>query len=215
VSGAPAAFWDDYFRTRELDWGGRWTHAFLGPLRDAAADTVLELGCGLGHDAARLADAGYEVTALDFSGEAIERARGRYEDVATFLVHDLATPLPFADASFDAAMANVSLHMFPLATTRAVFAEIARVVRPGGLFLFHVNATDDRPLRARRRPVARELEPDYVLETAGQRVRFFSRALLEELLTGWRAQLEHVEIADDGTREPLKRVWRGIATRRR
>ena len=111
-------------------------------------------------------------------------------------------------------MANVSLHMFPLEATRAVFAEIARVSRPGGLFLFHVNASDDRPLRAKRRPVARELEPGYVLEEAGQRVRFFTRELLEELLSGWDARLEHVEIRDDETGVPFKRVWRGIARRR-
>jgi hypothetical protein len=30
--------------------------------------------------------------------------------------------------------------------------------------LFHVNAIEDRPLRARWRPVARELEQDFVLE---------------------------------------------------
>src|SRR5207247_837261 len=166
--GAPAGYWDDYFARRELDWRGRWTQPFLGPLADAAVDAVLELGCGFGHDAARLAEAGHEVTALDCSAEAIERARARYGSSVEFVVHDLTEPLPFGDASFDAMMANVSLHLFPLDTTRAVFAEVARVVRRCGLFLFHVNASDDRPLRAQRRPVARELEPDYVLEKAGQ-----------------------------------------------
>jgi len=37
--------------------------------------------------------------------------------------------------------------------------------------------------------------------------------VLEELLAGWDAQLEHVEIADDETGEPFKRVWRGMAQR--
>jgi hypothetical protein len=86
------------------------------------------------------------------------------------------------------------------------------VVRPRGLFLFHVNAHDDRPLRARRRAVARELEADYVLEEGGQTVRFFPRAYLLELLAGWEIlELEHVEIADEHTGEPFKRVWRVAA----
>ena len=58
---------------------------------------------------------------------------------------------------------------------------LQRLVRPAGLFLFHVNALEDRPLRARWQP-ARELEPDYVAEESGQTVHFFSEAYLRELL---------------------------------
>ena len=67
--------------------------------------------------------------------------------------------------------------------TRAVFAEVGRLVRPGGLFVFHVNALEDRPLRARNLP-ARELEPDYVAEESGQTMHFFSEPYLRELLGG-------------------------------
>jgi hypothetical protein len=31
---------------------------------------------------------------------------------------------------------------------RAVFAQVRRLVHPGGLFVFHVNSLQDRPLRA-------------------------------------------------------------------
>jgi ubiquinone/menaquinone biosynthesis C-methylase UbiE len=50
--------------------------------------TVLELGCGTGNDAARLADEGYEVTAVDLSGEAIGQARAKFGSLARFLVAD-------------------------------------------------------------------------------------------------------------------------------
>jgi SAM-dependent methyltransferase len=102
--------------------------------------------------------------------------------------------------------------MFTDAVTRAVFMDIRRVLREGGLFLFHVNADDDRPLREPRRPVRRELEVDYVLEEAGQTVRFFSPAYLDDLLTGWQiVMLDHVEIPQGRTNVPLKRVWRVAA----
>ena len=102
--------------------------------------------------------------------------------------------------------------MFPDAVTRSVFGEILRVLRPGGSFVFHVNALDDRPLRERRRPVERELETDYVLERSGQTMRFFSETYLRELLEGWRdLRLTAVEIRDHETGEPFKRVWRGAA----
>jgi SAM-dependent methyltransferase len=102
------------------------------------------------------------------------RARARYGHAVRFLIADLAAPFPFRASCFDAVMSNVALHMFPDRVTRSVFAGIGRLVRPQGLFLFHVNAVEDRPLRARRLPVARELETDYVLEESGQTVRFFS-----------------------------------------
>jgi SAM-dependent methyltransferase len=212
-------YWDDYFRQRErrgeeLDWRGRWTDAFLPLLRKGGARSVLELGCGMGSDAARLAAAGFEVTATDLSSEAVMGARRRYPQVDRFEVVDMTERLPFAPESFDAVMANVSLHMFTWDVTRTVFAEVRRVLRPGGLFLFHVNAREDRPLRAERRPVRRLLEPNYVLEEAGQVVRFFSHGDLLALLGGWAdVEVERIEIADEGTRDPFKVVWRAVARR--
>jgi SAM-dependent methyltransferase len=60
--------------------------------------------------------------------------------MAAFLVVDMTHRLPFPDGGFDAVMSNVAMHEFPDGVTRAVFAEVGRLVRPGGLFLFHVNA---------------------------------------------------------------------------
>jgi SAM-dependent methyltransferase len=213
---AGAEFWDQFFQQRresgdDLDWKGLWTQPFLTWLRQAGVRTVLELGCGTGNDAARLAGEGYSVTATDLSGEAIGQARARYGSMARFLVADMTQRLPFPDRDFDAVMSNVAMHMFPDRVTRAVFAEVGRVTRPGGLFLFHLNALEDRPLRARRLP-ARELEPDYVVEESGQTMHFFSEAYLRELLVEWQ-ELHLAQITIPETGEPYKQVWRGIARR--
>ena len=215
---AGAEFWDRFFRQRresgnDLDWGGLWTGPFLVPLREACARTILELGCGTGNDAARLAGEGYSVAAIDLSGEAVERAQARFGSMVRFAVADMTRRLPFADGGFDAVMSNVALHMFPDGVTRAVFAEVGRLVRPGGLFLFHVNALQDRPLRAGWQP-ARELEADYVVEESGQTMHFFSEAYLRELLGGWQElHLGSVQIRHCETGEPYKHVWRGVARR--
>ena len=215
---AGAQFWDQFFRQRresgdDLDWAGVWTAPFLVPLREAGVRTILELGCGTGHDAARLAGEGYSVTAIDISAEAIGQARARYGSVASFMVADMTQRLPFPDRDFDAVMSNVAMHMFPDAVTRALFAEVGRVVRPGGLFVFHVNALEDRPLRARALP-ARELEPDYVAEQSGQTMHFFSEAYLRELLADWHeVHLVPVPVPHRRTGELYKQVWRGLAGR--
>ncbi len=215
---AGAEFWDQFFRQRretgdDLDWAGLWTRPFLVPLRQAGVRTILELGCGTGNDAARLAAEGYAVTAADLSGEAIGQAQARFGSLARFLVADMTQRLPFPDGSFDAVMSNVAMHMFPDGVTRAVFAQVGRLVRAGGLFLFHVNSLADRPLRARHQP-PREHEPDYVAEESGQTMHFFSEAYLRELLAGWQqVQLVPVLVPHHTTGEPFKHVWRGIARR--
>jgi SAM-dependent methyltransferase len=218
VIHAGAEFWDPFYRERresgrDLDWAGLWTRPFLVPLREAGVRTVLELGCGTGHDAARLAGEGYSVTAIDVSGEAIGQARARFGSLAHFLVADMTRRLPFPDGSFDAVMSNVALHMFPDDVTREVFAQVGRLVRPGGRFVFHVNSLEDRPLRVRRLP-ARELEPDFVAEESGQTMHFFSEPYLRELLAGWpEVQLIPVPVPHRQTGEPFKHVWRGLARR--
>ena len=215
---AGAEFWDQFHRERQesgndLDWEGVWTAPFLAPLRQAGVRTILELGCGTGNDAARLAAEGYSVTAIDVSSEAIGQAQAKYGSLASFLVADITQQLAFPDGSFNAVMSNVAVHMFPDRVTRAVFAQVERLVRPGGLFVFHVNSLEDRPLRARRLP-ARELEPDFVAEESGQTMHFFSEAYLRDLLAGWqRVELDPVLVPHRKTGEPYKHVWRGIARR--
>ena len=79
---------------------------------------VLEVGAGDGSLAAALRDGGYDVVAID--------PRGGADGVRQVALADLDEP----DASFDAAVAVVSLHhVEPLAES---CANLARLVRPGG-----------------------------------------------------------------------------------
>jgi SAM-dependent methyltransferase len=214
---APAEHWNQrhYHNCQagqDLDWGNWWTGAFIDPLHQAYVRTVLDLGCGTGNDVLRLAEAGFEVTGLDYSKEAIRQAQAKADLDVNFLVADMACPLPFPNASFDATMSNVAAHMFSDRLTRTIFSEVQRIVRPGGLFLFHLNALEDRPLRAKWSPPVREIEANYVLEENGQTMRFFSKEYLLELLTDWQeVSLELILIPDRDTGEPFKQVWRGIA----
>ena len=78
--------------------------------------------------------------------------------------------------------------------------------------MFHLNAIEDRPLRAKWKPVVQEIEPNYVVEQDGQTMHFFSEAYIRDLLPNWSTTtLELVEILHQETHEPFKRVWRGIA----
>ncbi|WP_433499583.1 class I SAM-dependent methyltransferase [Sphaerimonospora sp. CA-214678] len=152
--------------------------------------TVLELGCGQGHDAAALAAAGCAVDATDFALNALLRARealpGEMADRVRFRHVDLRHPLPFPDRRYHGVYAYLSLHYFDDATTRRIFAELARVLCPGGTLAFAVKSVNDRLYGRGHR-----LGPDiYCLD---QHVRHFFRAeYVHELLTGWG----HVSIAE-------------------
>ncbi len=95
---------------------------------------VLDIGSGPGHVADLLFKAGTNVTGVDFSSNMVEVAQNRYPQI-TFKQAD-AEQLPFEAGSFDAVVANYVVHH--LARPEKVFAEIRRVLKPGGRFAFAV-----------------------------------------------------------------------------
>jgi len=104
---------------------------FLGTLSEPTR--LLDAGCGQGTPV--LPRVGQQRTAvgLDFSREQL-RIAAETAPLAR-LVHGDMMRLPFRDSVFDAVTAYNSLIHIPLAEHRAVIAEFARVLRPGGKVL--------------------------------------------------------------------------------
>ncbi|HZQ82957.1 MAG TPA: methyltransferase domain-containing protein [Gaiellaceae bacterium] len=90
-------------------------------LIELAPRRVLEVGCGPGDFAARMQEAGIEVVALDQSEQMVELAQARGVAAQVGVVQEL----PFADASFDVAVANFML--YHVAELDRALAELARV----------------------------------------------------------------------------------------
>jgi SAM-dependent methyltransferase len=91
---------------------------------------LLDVGCGGGAHAAEFAKHGWDVSGIDVSAAQVELARARGVDV----VEADASQLPFGDASFDAAV-SIFTHT-DVDDFAAVLREVARVVRPGGRFVY-------------------------------------------------------------------------------
>lgn len=111
-----------------------------GLLGEVAGRDVLEVGCGAAQCARWLADRGARVVAFDLSARQLRHARridkqsGR---PALRLVQAEATALPFADASFDAVCSAFGAVPFVTDSAR-LMREVARVLRPGGRWVFSV-----------------------------------------------------------------------------
>lgn len=95
---------------------------------------VLDVGCGTGVVAGRLAAAGYEVTGADPSPGMLSYLAEHAPEVRA--VEGSATALPFEDGSFDLAYCVAVMHHIadPEAVHRSL-GEMVRVTRPGGLIL--------------------------------------------------------------------------------
>lgn len=104
----------------------------FGPLLgDIRGMKIADLGCGTGRHAVRLAQAGAEVTALDFSAGMLERAKQRPgAERVRFLTHDVQAPIPLADRSFDRVISCLVIEH--VADLPAFFAECARICRRDG-----------------------------------------------------------------------------------
>jgi SAM-dependent methyltransferase len=101
---------------------------------------ILELGAGLGQDSAYFTELGYKVVATDLN---IEKLAAIADDKFITQAVDLRENLPFADNAFDVVYAHLSLHYFDQATTKQIFAEINRILKPGGMLAFFTNSTTD------------------------------------------------------------------------
>lgn len=97
---------------------------------------VLDLGCAGGFMAEALTQRGARVTGIDPARAAIAAARAHAKASALDISYDIGVgeDLPYADAGFDAVVCvDVLEHV---ANLDRVLAEVARVLAPGGTFLF-------------------------------------------------------------------------------
>ena len=111
--------------------------AMLNLAGDVDGRRILDAGCGSGPLTAALRDRGAFISGFDLSTAMIKLARARLGEDADLIGHDLAEPLPYADATFDDVVASLALHY--LQDWTKPLAELRRVLKPGGRLILSVN----------------------------------------------------------------------------
>lgn len=136
-----AAFWDE----KMSDEGNDFQRILVGPgaerlLNLQAGELVLEIGCGNGVFARRMAQLGARVIATDFSEQFLERARARATEHSDRIEYryldatDRAQLLALGDKRFDAIVSNMVI--MDMVNIEPLMQAIPALLKPGGRFVF-------------------------------------------------------------------------------
>ncbi|HMN99097.1 MAG TPA: class I SAM-dependent methyltransferase [Miltoncostaeaceae bacterium] len=128
--------WDRRYAEPRLVWSAEPNRFLVEQLADLAPGRALDLACGEGRNAIWLARQGWDVTGVDFSGVAIDKARRAAAEAgvtARFVRADLAEHVPEPGSADLVALMYLQVPG-PLRT--AVLGRAADALRPGGTLLW-------------------------------------------------------------------------------
>ncbi|MER5967720.1 class I SAM-dependent methyltransferase [Streptomyces sp. NPDC002057] len=169
--GDPAvrAEWDSRYADRHQLWSGRPNGALVAEVAGLTPGRVLDVGCGEGADAVWLARGGWDVTALEVSGIALDRATGHARDAGVTVrwVHATLTEAALPPASFDLVSAQYPalLRTPDAAAERALLSAVAV---GGVLLLVHHAGMDTQPPNDSGFDPADYVWPSMVTELLGE-----------------------------------------------
>jgi SAM-dependent methyltransferase len=194
--------WVRWARTPMHDSYWYYRDSFFEKIVPPPGGRTIEVGCGEGRVSRDLRSRGHRVVAVDSSPTLLRCAREADPD-GTYLIGD-ARALPFADASFDLAVAYNSL--MDVDGMPDAVRESARVLVPGGYLCICVT----HPLNDAGRFEGREPEAPFVIRGSylGRR-KFderFERGGLEITFHGWCYPLEDYAIALEGAGFAIERL---------
>ena len=139
---------------------------------------IVDVGTGVGHTLRRVAPRFQSALGVDATREMLEAGAGVLAGAGVtnaLLVQADATALPIASRSADVVTSRLAAHHFVDAA--GAFREIARILRPGGLFILVDNYAPDDPLLA-----------GFINEVETLRDPSHVR---NHTVAGWRELLEH------------------------
>ena len=124
--------WNARYAASDLVWGTDPNHFVAEALADATAGRALDLACGEGRNAIWLAALGWQVTGVDFSEVAIERAGKLAEGRGVSVDWRVADVTRFRDDAGAQSLVLISYLQVPRDDQRAVLANACAALAKGG-----------------------------------------------------------------------------------
>lgn len=182
--------WDAGLYDSRLGFVSRFGESLVDMLEPKPGERVLDVGCGSGDLAARIAETGATVIGIDASAEMIAAARNKYGD-RTGIEFQVARAESFSIADqVDAAFSNAALHW--VKDARGAAASMWSAVRPGGRFIAELGGKGN--IATIVRETERVLSGRYGIDAAARNPWYFPSiaeytAILEA--AGWNVCLAH------------------------
>lgn len=98
---------------------------------------------------------------------------------------DMTEKFPIEDNFTDIVIADLSIHYFTKDVTKAVIAEIRRILKPNGVFLFRVNSTKDSKFISRQNKMEEEF---FWEERESRSKRCFDEKTIGEFFAEWKIE---------------------------
>jgi SAM-dependent methyltransferase len=151
-----AAYWDARYASAPAIWSGRPNPQLVAEAADLAPSTALDAGCGEGADAVWLAERGWQVTAVDISAVALQRAadhaRSRGPDVAGKITWRRADLTKDVELEERFRLVSAQFLQLPQPDRDALHRRLADLVAPGGTLLLVGHHPSDLETAAHVRP---------------------------------------------------------------
>lgn len=141
----PIGYWENEFIT---DWkNGKYPNIhflnFLSFYKKKIGPKILDIGSGDGRHLILMAILGYQLVGLELTKSGIKKCGEKllqYKLPASLAEGDFHH-LPFGDCSFDTTVSTQALHYNNWPGVKQSFAEISRVLKPGGFFFFRARSS--------------------------------------------------------------------------
>ena len=197
-------YWKEYYQVRQTslskEYDG-WLDAHETHLQPGTR--ALDLGCGAGTNVEMLLHRGVELTVADLSSDAVCMVQEAYAGRLNADCFDMRDGFPYADASFDAVVSDLSLHYFTWADTEKIVAEIDRILAPGGKLIARVHSVQNM-----QAPEGEMIEENYYVAYGYSR-RYFTTEDIRKLFENWKMESLKETIAHRYDRE--KKVFEFVA----
>lgn len=195
-------FWESTYRGNERMWGGNPTDNapnVLKLLQDRDVKKVLIPGFGYGRNAKVFYEAGIEVTGIEISKTAIERARKNFGNNIN-IHHGSVIDMPFDDRKYDAVYCYSLLHLLNKPDRVKFIHDCYLQLEHNGIMIFVALSQNDK-----RFGLGEEIEKNTFLSQHGLNLFFYDEASLKEEFHKYRI-IEAKEISEP-EKNPTERHW--------